>query len=508
MTVSEKAQEASYLVAELVAKEMKSHTFAETLIMPACKILVKTMLNTDGERIIAKVPLSDNTISRRVNDMSNNISNTMSEILGNTNFALQLDESTDITGKAQLMGFVRFENDGVIMENFCFCKELPETTKGQDVFNILSSYFDSCGLSWIRCVGICTDGAPSMVGSIKGFATLVKAKNPAVITTHCFIHREVLVSKTLDEGLKQVLDVTVNMVNFIKQRPLQSRMFAKLCENMQKEHKTLLLHTEVRWLSRGKVLSRVFELRDQLLIFFKDTNKDEFCSYLEDETWVLKLAYLVDIYQHLNTLNTSMQGPKENVLTSTDKLLAFKNKLNVWKKHLSRGNMEMFPLLLQLQSGADYEEVIPLITSHLESLSEKIDKYFPSFSLEIYDWVRNPFRELSANSPNAFTLHEEEQFTELQSDRTLKLNFNDVSLDVFWISIKTEYPAISDRAINILLQFSTSYLCEQAFSCLTNIKSKSRNRLLSVEEELRVCLSKIRPAIHDLCKEKQPHVSH
>jgi hypothetical protein len=48
-----------------------------------------------------------------------------------------------------------------------------------------------------------------------------------------------------------------------------------------------------------------------------------------------------------------MQVPKENILTSTEKLLAFKNKLQVWKKHLSSGNTEMFPLLLQVQSQTD-----------------------------------------------------------------------------------------------------------------------------------------------------------
>jgi hypothetical protein len=47
------------------------------------------------------------------------------------------------------------------------------------------------------CVGICTDGAPSMIGSIKGLVTLLKEKNPDVITTHCFLHWEVLVSKLL-----------------------------------------------------------------------------------------------------------------------------------------------------------------------------------------------------------------------------------------------------------------------------------------------------------------------
>ena len=222
----------------------------------------------------------------------------------------------------------------------------------------------------------------------------------------------------------------------------------------------------------------------------------------------MKLAYLADIYQHLNNLNTSMQGAKENILTSTDKLLAFKNKLSVWKKHLSRGNVEMFPLLLQVQTQTKYEYVIPLITSHLGSLSEKLHKYFPSLSSDMYDWVRNPFTEFSPSTENLLSLQEEEELSELQCDRTLKMKFTEVLFDKFWISAKREYPVISVKALNVLLQFSTSYLCEQAFSCLTIIKSKSRNRLLSVEEELRVCLSKIRPRISQIRREKQAQVSH
>jgi hypothetical protein len=53
----------------------------------------------------------------------------------------------------------------------------------------------------------------------------------------------------------------------------------------------------------------------------------------------------------------------------------------------------------------------------------------------------------------------------------------------------------------------TSHLCEQAFSCLPNIKSKERNPLLSVVEELRVGLSKIQLRIQHLCKKKQAQVS-
>jgi hypothetical protein len=146
----------------------------------------------------------------------------------------------------------------------------------------------------------------------------------------------------------------------------------------------------------------------------------------------------------------------------------------------------MFPFLLQIQSQTDYKEVIPLIVSHLESLTENLDQYFSSLSSEMYDWVRNRLVEFSPNSQNSLSLQEEEQLTELQCDRTLKIKFNEVSPDVFWISIGKEYPVISAKAVNILLQFPTSYLCEQAFSSffLMFYFFSLRNRLLSVEEEL------------------------
>ena len=198
-----------------------------------------------------------------------------------------------------------------------------------------------------------------------------------------------------------------------------------------------------------------------------------------------------------------MQDPNENVLTSTNNIIAFHNKLKVWKKYISRGNVEMIPLLYELRRAIADMEVVALIGSHLKILSNKLDNYFPSLSVDLYDWIRNPFNELSSNSLNMFRLQEEEALTELQFDRSLKMKFNEVSLDMLWLSVKTYFPLVTAKVLSMLLQFSTSYLCEQAFSCLTNIKSKSRNRLPSVGEELRVCLSKIRTGIKELCKGKQ-----
>jgi hypothetical protein len=121
---------------------------------------------------------------------------------------------------------------------------------------------------------------------------------------------------------------------------------------------------------------------------------------------------------------------------------------------------------------------------------------FPSITVAEYDWVHNPY----AVSPEPITnlpLEKEEQLAELQSDRTLQLKYGELSLLKFWMSVK-EYSEIAVEAVNALLHFSTTYLCELGFSALTNIKNKKRERLLSLEQEMRVCLSSIRPRI-ELC---------
>ena len=131
------ALKASYHVAELVAKSKKSHTVAETLILPACKDNVNDMLGPEAVRKIAKAPLSDNTISRHFDDMSADIESVVLEkICISEKFVLQLDKCTDISGHAQLLANVCFVGGDSTRENFLFCKALPEKQQERKFFGL------------------------------------------------------------------------------------------------------------------------------------------------------------------------------------------------------------------------------------------------------------------------------------------------------------------------------------------------------------------------------------
>ena len=143
-------------------------------------------------------------------------------------------------------------------------------------------------------VNVCTNGAASMIGKSKGFVSKVKQTNPDVHITCCFLHREALMAKALPDELKEVLDIAVKLVNFIKTSPLKSRLFEILCKEMGADHKDLLLQTKVRWLSRGRVLLPTYELKEQIMFFLAD-QKADFKHHLVSEHRRSKLAYLADV---------------------------------------------------------------------------------------------------------------------------------------------------------------------------------------------------------------------
>lgn len=116
--------------------------------------------------------------------------------------------------------------------------------------------------------------------------------------------------KHLSDELPETLKTVVKLVNFIKARPLNKRIFAEPCED--EAHQTLLLRTEVRWLSRAKILFRFIELKEKLKEFLK-LNNQKLLDEMTD-TFLISASYLADIFSLYNETNKCMQSADANVL--------------------------------------------------------------------------------------------------------------------------------------------------------------------------------------------------
>ena len=120
-----------------------------------------------------------------------------------------------------------------------------------------------------------------------------------------------------------------------------ARFFQKLCEEMDSENVTVLLHTEVRWLSRGEVLTCVFKLRREISVFLVVKNHEYATNFLDHE-WVSKLAYLASIFDVLSILNTSLKGKSSNIFSQVGKIDAFKRKIYCWANKVSKNDFSPF----------------------------------------------------------------------------------------------------------------------------------------------------------------------
>ena len=103
---------------------------------------------------------------------------------------------------------------------------------------------------------------------------------------------------------------------------------------------------------------------------------------------------------------------------------------------------------------------------------------------------------------------EQEEIIDIQSDEAAKIKHRDCSPINFWLTMSSAYPTLAQKAIPQLLVFPSTWECEQGFSVMMSIKSKSRNRLASTSHDFRCAVSKVIPRFNQLVQEKQVQPSH
>jgi hypothetical protein len=123
---------------------------------------------------------------------------------------------------------------------------------------------------------------------------------------------------------KKVLKEAVTVVNFISSRALNPGLFSKLRKAMGSDYDKLLLHAEVRWLSRGRVLRRLVKLKEEVKLCLTVENPT-LADLFHNENWPCNLSYVSDIIEKLNESNTFLLH---------DRITAFVKKIPIWKKKL------------------------------------------------------------------------------------------------------------------------------------------------------------------------------
>ncbi|XP_062998575.1 general transcription factor II-I repeat domain-containing protein 2-like [Elgaria multicarinata webbii] len=511
---------ASFKIASLLVKRNKPFEDGELLkevFLTASDAIFEGFSNK--KEIIAaiqKLQMSGNTITRRIQSISSDLEHQLqSDLQKCLWFSLQLDESTDMTDTSQLAVIVRMIfSDLSVKEELLKILSLKGKTRGEDIFQTFRSYATEINLPLHKLSSITTDGAPAMVGCIDGFIAHCQKDEtfPKFVSYHCIIHQEALCAKVLQ--FKHVMDVVTKIINSIRAVSLQHRLFKALLKDVDSECSDLILHTEVRWLSKGKVLARFLILIEEIKAFLK--SKDQHIEQLYDRFWLVDLAFLADLMQELNSLNIELHRNNKHISGMITSVNAFKGKLRLWKSHLQIKSLILFPSMRQVVGESDFNN-LPFV-SHLETLEEQFHARFQQFTdIEpVVSFFENPFSPVDITE-TAVAIGElcqtgveeiELEIVDLQNDLVLKSNS---SHDNFWSLVDSQkFPLLRKTAAKIKSYFGSTYQCESVFSTRRFIKSKNRTRMTDkhLDECLRVAISSYTPNYSKLTDGMQCQASH
>ena len=350
---SKAATTASFRVSYVLAKHKKpfedGEMLKEAFIAGGEALFANFKNKAEIISAIQDLQLSRQSVTRRVESMGFDVVEKQKHDIAECKyFSLQFDESTDITDIAQLCIFIRMGFSNMSSkEDLLTIIPIKGNTRGEDIYNAFMKFVKELQLPLYKIVCVTTDGAPAMIGRLNGFVAFCRRNDdfPDFVSFHYVIHQHALCAKLLN--MKEVMDITFKIVNSIRSRILQRRLFRIQLEENESEHTDLLLHTDVRWLSRGKFLDRFQELLPEIIQFLE--SRGDTTAQLKNRKWLQNLAFLTDFTSHLNKLNIELQGKDRSITELVSSINCFKSKLQLLKSQLLANNLNSFPSLKELK---------------------------------------------------------------------------------------------------------------------------------------------------------------
>lgn len=148
------------------------------------------------------------------------------------------------------------------IKNYFFCEPLKQKCTGENTFLTVNDFFNKSNILWKNCVSVTANGGAALTGIKNIFQGKVTELASHGKFLRCVSHRQALAAKRLEPKMHEVLQDAIYVVNVMKTRPLNSRIFTILCNKMGSYHKNLLHPTKLHWFSYGEVLKIAVELED------------------------------------------------------------------------------------------------------------------------------------------------------------------------------------------------------------------------------------------------------
>ena len=528
--------------------------YAKTFMLDVADELFDNLPNKDKiVKRIQDMPLSARTVHDRTIMMANQVEETQVKgINAAPFFSLALDESTDVSHLAQFSVIARYAAGDTLLEESLAVLPIKGFTRGEDLFKSFMEFAQEKNLPMDKLISVCTDGAPCMVGKNKGFVALLSEhENRPILRFHCILHQEALCARMCDGKLDKVMSLVIRVINFIVARALNDHQFKTLLDEVGNNYHDLLLHSNVRWLSRGKVLSRFAACLNEIRTFLEMKGIEH--PELAETEWLLMFYYLVDMTEHLNQLNVKMQGNGNTVSSLQQAEFAFENKLELFIMDLETGRLLHFDKLRHYKDACpasehtrnfDLHQLAGFTSSLLQSFKARFGEFREHTRL--FRFITHP-NECSLNNtdlsyiPGVSLRDFEEELADLKASDMWVYKFKSLNEDFekiarqkaelaskhMWIEMKklqpkdqliiktwnalpVTYHTLQRVSIAVLTLFGSTYACEQSFSHLKYIKSNLRSRL--TDESLNACmklnLTKYHPDYKAISKSMQHQKSH
>ena len=180
-------------------------------------------------------------------------------------------------------------------------------------------------------------------------------------------------------------------------------------------------------------MERVFLLRRELATFLRDKGHEN-AHYFHDTHFLARLALLADIFEHVNQLNTELQGKRKWAFDFPSSIKAFVSKMQILRKEAETNNYSRFRHFQEFNAAIDVDfheeldfgEAKKDLLDYLKNLTGNKNARFKDLIAESLDFIQFSCKtDIGTTNCGAIAL----EMAELQADNEARINF-DVFQDI------------------------------------------------------------------------------